>query len=262
MIKSKKIRKKHENAFFVHNKNGDNMIPEPLYEVVYRGLLSLLTLFLITKLIGRRQVSELNFFDYIIGISIGNFAAEITINQDVEFYVGVVAILIYGFIAYILSIITNKSIWIRRLIMGSPIILVEEGKLLEKNLKRTRLDINEFLENCRNSGYFSLDEIEYAILESNGKMSILPKAIYKPVTLKDMNIKASNSGLVANVIIDGKIMKENLKNMNKNQKWLDKELKIKGYKTMDNILLATLDNQEKLTIYERNIGDKGKEVLE
>ena len=93
-------------------------------------------------------------------------------------------------------------------------------------------------------------------------MSILPKAIYKPVTLKDMNIKASNSGLVANVIIDGKIMKENLKNMNKNQKWLDKELKIKGYKTMDNILLATLDSQEKLTIYERNIGDKGKEVLE
>lgn len=246
----------------MHNKNGDNMNLEPLYEVIYRGFFSLLTLFLITKLIGRRQVSELNFFDYIIGISIGNFAAEITINQDVEFYVGVVAILIYGIIAYLLSIITNKSILIRRLVMGSPIILVEEGKLLEANLKKTRLDVNELLESCRNSGYFSLDEIEYAILETNGKMSILPKAKYKPVTLKDMNIKTSNSGLVANVIIDSKIMKENLKNMHKNQKWLEKELKIKGYQKLDNILLATLDNQDKLTVYERNSDNKGKMVLE
>ncbi len=246
----------------MHNKNGDNMNLEPLYEVIYRGFFSLLTLFLITKLIGRRQVSELNFFDYIIGISIGNFAAEITINQDVEFYVGVVAILIYGIIAYLLSIITNKSILIRRLVMGSPIILVEEGKLLEANLKKTRLDVNELLESCRNSGYFSLDEIEYAILETNGKMSILPKAKYKPVTLKDMNIKTSNSGLVANVIIDSKIMKENLKNMHKNQKWLENELKIKGYQKLDNILLATLDNQEKLTVYERNSDNKGKMVLE
>ena len=246
----------------MHNKNGDNMNLEPLYEVIYRGFFSLLTLFLITKLIGRRQVSELNFFDYIIGISIGNFAAEITINQDVEFYVGVVAILIYGIIAYLLSIITNKSILIGRLVMGSPIILVEEGKLLEANLKKTRLDVNELLESCRNSGYFSLDEIEYAILETNGKMSILPKAKYKPVTLKDMNIKTSNSGLVANVIIDSKIMKENLKNMHKNQKWLEKELKIKGYQKLDNILLATLDNQDKLTVYERNSDNKGKMVLE
>ena len=246
----------------MHNKNGDNMNLEPLYEVIYRGFFSLLTLFLITKLIGRRQVSELNFFDYIIGISIGNFAAEITINQDVEFYVGVVAILIYGIIAYLLSIITNKSILIRRLVMGSPIILVEEGKLLEANLKKTRMDVNELLESCRNSGYFSLDEIEYAILETNGKMSILPKAKYKPVTLKDMNIKTSNSGLVANVIIDSKIMKENLKNMHKNQKWLENELKIKGYQKLDNILLATLDNQEKLTVYERNSDNKGKMVLE
>ena len=248
--------------FLWHNTNGDNMLPQTFYEVIYRGLFSLLTLFLITKLIGRRQVSELNFFDYIIGISIGNFAAEITINQDVEFYVGIVAIVIYGFIAYILSILTNKSIVLRRIIMGSPIIIVEEGKLLEKNLKKTRLDVNEFLETCRNSGYFSLDEIEYAILESNGKMSILPKAVYKPVTLKDINIKKENSGLVANIIIDGKVMMENLKNMHKNKKWLEQQLKIKGYKDTNSILLATLDNQEKLTFYEKNVNEEGKKILE
>ena len=98
-------------------------------------------------------------------------------------------------------------------------------------------------------------------MEVNGTLSIMPKSEYKPVTIKDMNLKITNQGLCANVIIDGKIMDKNLTNMNKTIDWLEKELKVKGYK-IDEILLATLDCNEKLTIYERNEDKISKNVLE
>lgn len=241
---------------------GDNVDIMECLGVIYRGLISLATLFLVTKLIGRRQVSELNLFDYVIGLSIGNFAAEITINQEVPLINGLLGIVLYGLVTFILSILSSKSIWIRRKVMGTPILLIEKGVLLEKNLKKTNLDVNEILEMCRGSGYFSLDEIDYAIIEANGKLSILPKAENKPITLKDMKLKGQSSGFVANVVIDGKIMQENLKNMHKTKKWLQQSLKVQGYNELSEILLATLDNQEKLVVYERNLDKKPTNILE
>ena len=99
-------------------------------------------------------------------------------------------------------------------------------------------------------------------MEVNGKVSILPKGEYIPVTIKDMNLKPSKQELTANIIIDGKIIYNNLKNMKKDEDWLEKELKVKGYKTLDNVLLATLDNNDKITVYERNYHDKIHNVLE
>ncbi len=233
-----------------------------LLQVTIRSLISLTTLFFVTKLLGKKQVSELSLFDYVIGLSIGNFAAEITINMDVNLINGLLAIVIFGMVAYIISILTMKSMTLRRLVIGVPTILMENGKLIEENMKKTKFDINDFLEECRNNGYFDLSEIEYAIVEANGKISILPKALNKPLTPKDMKIKVDKSSLVANVIIDSKILKNNLKNINKSKEWLDKELKIKGYKDYDKILLATVDNNDKLVVYERNYNMKVSNVLE
>lgn len=223
---------------------------EDLLDVIIRALLSLITLFIVTKLIGKKQVSELSVFDYTIGISIGNFAAEMTLNLDTKIIHGTVAVILFGLIAYLISILTMKSIVLRRFFIGTPTIIIEDGILLEKALKKVKFDINEFLEECRSKGYFDISEIAYAILETNGDISILPKENYKPVTIKDMNLKKEKSSLLANVIIDGNIMKENLKNMNKDEKWLLKKLKEKGKKA-SNILLATLDNKEELLIYEK-----------
>ena len=230
--------------------------------VLVRSLASLAVLFLTTKLIGKKQVSELSMFDYVIGISIGNFAAEMILNTEVNFFSGLIAVIIFGLISYFVSYITLKSIKLRKFFMGTPTILIQNGKLIEKNLKKVKFDVNDLLEECRGSGYFDLTQIEYALLEANGKLSILPKGEYSPVTIKDMKLKATKQELVANIIIDSKIMPNNLKNMKKDISWLDKELKIKGYKTLDNILLATLDINDKLTIYERNNHDKVHNVLE
>lgn len=146
--------------------------------------------------------------------------------------------------------------------MGVPTILIEHGELLIDGLKKVKFDINELLEECRINGYFDISEIEYAIMETNGTVSILPKGEYKPVTMKDMNLKATKQGLCANVIIDGKIMKNNLENIHKDENWLEKELKIKGYKKLDDIMLATVDMNEKLVIYEKNRGVNPTDVLE
>jgi len=232
-----------------------------IWIVLLRGFVSLICLFLITKLLGKKQVSQLSLFDYVIGISIGNFAAEITINIDSKLIYGLIAVVEFGIIAYIISILTMKSIRLRRFFMGTPTVLIEDGKILEKGLKKVHFDINDLLEECRSSGYFDLNEIDYALMECNGQVSIMPKSSYKPVTIKDLNLKQNTQSLCANVIIDGKVMNDNLNNMGKNLKWLNHEIKIKGYK-LEDVLLATLDFNEKLTIYERNLDKKIKNVLE
>ena len=146
--------------------------------------------------------------------------------------------------------------------MGTPTILIQDGKILENNLRKMKFDINDMLEEVRSSGYFDLSQVEYAILEPNGEVSILPKPEYRPITPKDMDIKVQKEGLCSNVIIDGKIMHNNLKNIKKDEKWLNNQLKVKGYSDISKILLATIDVNEKLVIYERNYNIDSKDVLE
>ena len=230
--------------------------------IIPRSLPSLFILFLVTKLIGKKQVSELSLFDYVIGISIGNFTAEMTMSLDVQFINGVMALLTFGLFAYLISLLTMKSIRIRRFFIGVPTVIIQNGKIIEKAMKHVMIDINDLLEQCRINGYYDLTQIEYAIMEANGKISIMPKSEYKPLTPNDMKKKVAQEDLQANVIIDGVIMQNNLENMNKSINWLEKELKVKGYKEYDDIILAILDKNDKLTIFDKNNNIKVHNVLE
>ena len=229
-------------------------------QVVIRALVSFVTLFLVTKMIGKKQVSELSIFDYVIGISIGNFAAELTLNLDTKIIHAILAVTLFGFISYVISILAMKSIVFRRFFVGVPTIIIQDGILLEKSLKKVKMDVNDLLEECRLKGYFDISEIAYAILEANGDLSVLPKAENKPVTIKDSGLKKERSFLLSNVIIDGNIMINNLSNAHKDKEWILKKLKEKG-KNLGDILLATLDNNEKLLIYEKCVKNE-KDVLE
>ncbi len=230
--------------------------------VASRAIFSLVSLFLITKMIGKKQVSELSLFDYVISISIGNFAAEMTMNLDSQVLNGFVSVVIFGFIATIVSILTMKSIILRRFFMGTPTLIIQDGSFILENLKRIKFDMNDFLETARSAGYFDISEIKYAIMEADGKVSFLPKEENLPVTNKDMNLKPTKKGLCANVIIDGKLIKKNLKNINKDDAWLMKNLKIKGYENLDDILLATVDVNEKLVVFSKKKVNDVKNVLE
>ena len=185
-----------------------------------------------------------------------------TMNLDGQYLNGVMAIVVFGLALFFVSILSLKSITIRRIIFGVPTVIIQNGKLLEKPLRSLKIDVNDLLEQCRSNGYFNLEEIEYAIMEANGKISILPKAEYKPATPQILNLKVSKEGLCANVVIDGKLMKNNIKNMKKDDEWVLHELKVKGYNNLDKILLATLDINDKITVYEKNNSVNIYNVLE
>lgn len=230
------------------------------FKIIPRSVVSLIILFLITKLMGKKQVSELSLFDYVIGISIGNYTAEMVMNFDYQYINGIIAILTFGIISYLVSVLTMKSMSLRRFLIGVPTIIIDEGKISLEALKKAKLDINDFLEQCRGEGYFDVSEISSAILEVNGKISILPKRDYQIPTLKDLKIKANKEYLSVNVIIDGNLMENNLKNSNKNKAWLDKELEKQGYNGYKNILLATITN-DSLNIFDKDTKTP-KKVLE
>lgn len=230
--------------------------------VIIRSFLSFLLLFFVTKIIGKKQVSELSLFDYVVSISIGNFAAEICMNLDEQFLNGVVGLTVFGIIAYLVTILSMKSIKLRRFFMGVPTIIMQDGKFVYENFKKIKIDINNFLESARANGYFDVSEIKYALMEADGKISFMPKDEYKTITINDMNLNVKKQGLVANVILDGKIINKNLLNINKDEEWLIKELKQKGYNNYRDILLATVDINEKINIYKKYENIKVRSVLE
>lgn len=232
------------------------------FNICFRTILVLIILFFITKMMGKKQISELNFFDYVVGITIGSIAADISLDIEKNMIAGIAALFIYGFISYIISFVSIKSILARRFFIGVPTVLVEKGKIIESGLKKSKIDVNDLLMEARENGYFNLDEIDYALMEVNGNISFLPKEKEKPVTKRDMKIKCSNEGLTVNAIIDSKYMVNNMKAINKDKEWLDHELKVNGYDNYDNILLATIDNNYKFTIYEKNVKPNKNTVLE
>ena len=243
----------------------NDIINTNFYELLIvskRAVFSLITLFLVTKMIGKKQVSQLSLFDYVISISIGNFAAEMTMNLDSQVLDGFLSIVIFGLIAFLVSIVTMKSIILRRFFIGTPTLIMQDGKFILQNLKRVKFDMNDFLETAREKGYFDISTIKYALMEVDGKVSFLPKEDNLPVTNKDLKIKASKSELVSNVIIDGKIIKENLKNIGKNESWLKNKLKSKGYKNYDSILLLTVSESGAIKIFNKDEKDIIKNVLE
>ena len=232
------------------------------FNICFRTILVLIILFFITKMMGKKQISELNFFDYVVGITIGSIAADISLDIEKNMIAGIAAIFIYGFISYIISFVSIKSILARRFFIGVPTVLVEKGKIIESGLKKSKIDVNDLLMEARENGYFNLDEIDYALMEVNGNISFLPKEKEKPVTKKDMKIKCSNEGLTVNAIIDSKYMVNNMKATNKDKEWLEHELKVNGSDNYDNILLAMINNNYKVTIYEKNVKPDKNTVLE
>lgn len=237
------------------------MVLSEILGTALRGITSLMALFFLTKILGHKQISQLSTFDYIIGISMGSIAAEMAINLDVPFINGLTAMTVYSLVAYGIAFFTIKSIKARQFFNGEPIVLIQEGKIIKKNLKKALLDVNDLLQECRSSGYFNVGDIAYGVMEACGKLSFLPKSKNRPVELRDLNLKDTVAGLYANVIIDGNIMEKSLKIIKKDKKWLLKEIKKQDYESPDSIFLATVDVNYKLEIYEKIENIETKDVL-
>lgn len=216
------------------------------------SVLSIFVLFVLTRLLGYRQLSELSLFDYVNGITIGSIAADLAFSENEEILSRLVAMIVYGLVTLLISFLTDKSITARKIITGKPYVLVDGGKLCYKNFKKARLDMNEFLMKCRNNGYFDLSQIHTAVLEPNGKVSFIPTALNKPVTASDIKALPQQETILVNVVIDGKIMEETLKTVGKDKSWLLSTLRSSGNGDISKIFLATCDKNHSITVYEKS----------
>ena len=220
-----------------------------IIKLILTSLLSVIALFIITKIMGHKQVAQLDFFDYVSGITIGSIGAELATELE-EPYKPLIALAIYGLVSMLLTLISLKLPRSRKYINGTPTILMNCGKLYRKNLKKAKLDLSEFMLLCREQGYFDLDEIQAAIFEHNGKLSILPKSANRPATPDDLKITVKSAHIGVEVIMDGHVMGENLSRAGRDVNWLTKQLKSQGYKDAKEIFLGIYRPEEdKLTIY-------------
>lgn len=232
------------------------------FDALWRSLFSIVALFFLTKLMGKKQINQLSLYDYVVGITIGSVAAEISTNLDTDFFGGIIVMSVYSVVSIILSFLTEKSIFLRRFIIGVPIVLIQNGKILEASLKKSKFDVNELLQEARISGYYDLNQVEYAVMETNGKVSFLPKSEFLPITPKDMKLKVNKSVLFSVLVVDSKIMENNLKEVSKDEKWLLQKINEHGYTSLKDVLLVTYDNKENITIFEKNYGKEEVKILE
>lgn len=216
--------------------------------VILTSLLSIVSLFVIAKIMGHKQISQMDFFDYICGITIGSIAAELATELE-EPYKPFIALVLFGLVSLLLSIITNKLPKTRKFINGTPTILMSDGKLYRKNMKKAKLDLSEFMLLCREQGYFELKDIQTVVFETNGKLSILPVSEKRPANPSDFGITPESAEINTEIIMDGRIMDENLHRLGLDMKWLEKQLSEQGYSSAKEVFLAVSDKNNKLTVY-------------
>lgn len=207
-------------------------------------------LFFIAKLAGHKQIAQLDFFDYITGISIGSIAAEMATELE-EPWKPLTAMVIYGGVTLLLSIVTNKFPRSRKYISGTPTILMDHGKLYYENLKKAKLNLSEFMVMCRQQGYFDLTNIQTAVFEYNGKLTILPVSSQRPATPKDMNLAPEQELLFTELIMDGRILEDNLKRMGLDLTWLNKQLEQRHIHSPKEVFLALCDRNLKFVLYKK-----------
>lgn len=222
------------------------------YSLIIRTLASILTLQLLTKWIGAKTISQCSYYDYIVGITIGDVAASFALEQNTHWIYPATVMLLYAFSNVFESWLTSKSIKARKILTGVPYILIYHGKIIEDNLKKVHFDINDLSTQCRIQGYFNLSDIDYAVMETTGQLSILPKKQAEPVKIEDTELKYTENTMHAHVIIDGNIMEKNLHSLGFDVNWLNHKLKEIHAEKPENILLAIASSDNDLIVFNKN----------
>lgn len=219
-----------------------------LLQVAITSVVSFLVLFFLAKIMGHRQIAQLSVFDYINGITIGSIAAELATELEKPLR-PLLAMVIYALLTVLLEALALKYQRLRKFISGTPSIILNNGKLYRENMKKARLDLTEFLIQCRQQGYFDLGAIQTAVYESDGRLTILPVAERRPATPEDFGVAPEKEQFFTEVIMDGRILGGNLQRMGVNETWLEKQLQAQGYHSAKEIYLGLVDGNKQLSLY-------------
>ena len=216
-------------------------------DIIVRSILFLLILFLITKWLGKKQISQLSFFEYVNGITIGSIGAEIVTGLEQKIHLGVLSIITFAAIPFLAGFISLKSKPFRNFVEGRGTIFIKDGKILEDNLKKERYTTDELLELLRKKDVFQAADVEFAVLEATGDLSVLLKKENQPLTAKDLNLTVASVKEPQTLIMDGKILDEPLSTTGRSRQWLHTELEKLGV-TIENVFLGQVDSDGQLTV--------------
>lgn len=219
-----------------------------------RGILIYVILLILSRVMGRKMISQMTFFDFVVGIMIGSVAAMAAVGPfGNRLDSGITVLIILTALVVLIGYMTIKSYKFRKLIDSEPLVLIEKGQIVDKNLKKGRVTLNDLTTLLRQKNMFNVADVEFALLEYDGKLSVMPKSDKQPLTPKDINIPAKPTGLTKDVILDGSIMKENLKDANVTEDALIKELETSyGIKDVKDVFYAGLDSTGRLYVSKKN----------
>ncbi|AAK76821.1 uncharacterized membrane protein YcaP (DUF421 family) [Clostridium acetobutylicum] len=221
---------------------------DPLINTVFRSVIVYLIAMFLTRLMGRKLISQMTFFDFVMGVSMGSIITDSIVGQKFTSISSVTALTVLSILVIITGYIHIKSLKLREIINSKPIILVDNGNIVEENMKESRITINELLMKLREKNIFNMADVEFAIIEIDGQLSVLPKASQKPLTPSNMNINVTSTGLTQDIIIDGNILDENLYKAGLDIDWLLSQLNSQNIKNESEVFYAGIDNTKKLYV--------------
>lgn len=219
-----------------------------IFVVIIRSIISFFALLILVRLMGKQQVAELTFFDYVVGITIGSIASTISVQINQNTTASVVGMAIWTLLPLLLAYLSLHNTWIKKVVEGEAVIVIENGKILKQNLKKIRIPIEDLITELRLQGVFNITDVEFALFETNGKLSVQKKSQKQPLTPSDLNIPTQYDGLPTNIILDGILLTDALKSLNLSKAWIKYQLGKENIKDISQVSLAQLDTKGNLFV--------------
>lgn len=218
---------------------------EPLIALV-RSLIAFFTLFIFSRLIGKQQISQLTFFEYVTGITIGSIASELSVSLEHRGLITWIGLATWSFLTLLLQWAITKHRRFAKIIEGEPVVVIQSGKLYDDNLRTLRYRVDDIIVQLRQKDVFDISEVEVALIEPNGHLSVKKKSQLEPVTAKDLGISTEYQGLPTELIVDGEIIDKNLEQVGLDRGWLINTLVQRGINSPKEVFYASLNTQGEL----------------
>lgn len=220
--------------------------------IFFRSVITYFVLLFFTRVMGRKQISQLTYFDYVLGITIGSIAAVASVDKDINVFEGGFSIIIWSLVTVLISEVTLKNIKLRLWIDSEPLLIIDKGKVIYKNMKKARYNMGDLLMQLRVKDIFYITDVEIAILEPDGKLSVLKKAEKTSVTVEDINIKKPKTDVMVEVILDGNILFKHLPKIQKDKDWVTAQLKSRNINNIEDVVFAGIQADGQMYIVTKN----------
>lgn len=219
-----------------------------IFIVIIRSVISFFVLLMLIRMIGKQQIAQLTFFDYVLGITIGSIASTLSVQVDENMTATLTGMGVWTGLAILLAYLGVHNVWLRKIVEGEATVVIENGKILEEHLRRIRIPMDQLLSELRIQGVFNISDVEFALFEPGGKLSVQKKAPKQLLTHEDLRLTAQYNGLPTNLIMDGVILTDALKSLKLSKAWLQHQLSKQKLEDISEVSLAQLDTSGNLFV--------------